>query len=124
MEGHTGVFNINYIPTKKLSFNIASAYTDSKAHIEAFNFAGPLEYAPETDGARERYYNYDFSNVADYSDLHIRELDLTLSASYIINKNFALSAGYNYLYYGNADPYLYDGTGRAHIGMLTLNYWY
>ena len=82
MEGHTGVFNINYIPTKKLSFNIASAYTDSKAHIEDFNFSGPLEYAPGTDGARERYYNYDFSNVADYSDLHIRELDLTLSASY------------------------------------------
>lgn len=125
MEGHTGIFNINYLPFENLSFSVSSAYTDSKAHIEGFELNGPTtenEFITEEEGFT-RYYNYDFSEVPEYSDLHIRELDLTCGASYMISKNFALGAEYNYLYYGDADPYLYDGTGRAHIGMLTLTYW-
>lgn len=127
MEGHTGIFNINYLPFENLSFSVSSAYTDSKAHMESFNFE-PTEWAfeetaVEAQSAHRRYFSYDFSEVPEYSDLHIRELDLTCGASYMISKNFALGAEYNYLYYGDADPYLYDGTGRAHIGMLTLTYW-
>ncbi len=135
MEGHTGIFNINYLPTENLSFNISSAYTDSKAHMESFNFEGKMNYRageyPERDlgympdkSGFQRDYNYNFSSVPDYSDLHIRELDLTLGTSYVINKNFSLGLEYNYLYYGDEEPYpgIYDGTGRAHIGMLTLTY--
>lgn len=122
---------MNFLPTEALSFSVSSAYTDSKAHIEGFELGGPTtenEFFPGEHGFT-RYYDYDFSEVPEYSDLHIRELDLTLGASYRITKNFALSAEYNYLYYGDADPYLgtstdpYDTTGRAHIGMLTLTYW-
>jgi hypothetical protein len=119
MEGHTGIFNINYLPTENLSFNISSAYTDSKAHIESFEYDKGTTAFPEREGR----YGYDMSNVPGYSDIHIRELDLTCGASYMISKNFSLAAEYNYLYYGDADPYLYDGTGRAHIGILTLTYW-
>ena len=127
MEGHTGIISINFLPTEKVSFNVSSAYTDSKAHMESFELSGTGGITFSDMSTR---YNDNFSQVPNYSDLHIRELDLTLGASYMINKNFSLSLEYNYLYYGDADPYLgtptdpYDTTGRAHIGMLTLTYSY
>jgi len=125
MEGHTGIISMNFLPTEALSFSVSSAYTDSKAHMESFELGGPTSESEFITGEEgfTRYYNYDFSEVPEYSDLHIRELDLTCGASYMISKNFALGAEYNYLYYGDEETYLYDGTGRAHIGMLTLTYW-
>jgi len=129
MEGHTGIFNINYLPTEDLSFNVSCVYTDSKAHMESFNY--DREWAFEDTAVPEhpdhrRYYDYDFSQVPEYSDLHIRELDLVFNTSYRISKNFALGLEYNYLYYGDEEPIpaTYDTTGRAHIGMLTLTYSY
>jgi len=138
MEGHTGIFNINYLPTENLSFNVSCVYTDSKAHMESFVFPGDPdylagEYWEEAKGSFmqdstgfQRDYNYNFSNVPEYSDLHIRELDLVFNTSYRISKNFALGLEYNYLYYGDEEPIpaTYDTTGRAHIGMLTLTYSY
>jgi len=126
MDGYTALATISYLPFDNLSFNISSAYSRTTAHIKSINFGGPLEYAPGTDGARDRYYNYDFSSVPGYSDLHIKELDLVFNTSYQISKNFALGLEYNYLYYGDEEPIpaTYDTTGRAHIGMLTLTYSY
>ncbi|HDD44076.1 MAG TPA: hypothetical protein ENG63_04345 [Candidatus Desulfofervidus auxilii] len=125
MEGHTGIFAINYLFSKKLNFSISSAYTDSKAHMERIELDGPTAATQIDNGTNgfSRDYNYDFSEVQQYSDLHIRELDLACSISYQINKHFSLNVEYNYLYYGDAKPYLYDGTGRAHIGIFTLSYW-
>ena len=130
MEGYTAIANINYVPFEDLSFNVSCAYSRTTAQIQSINFA-PTEWAFEETAVPEhrkdrRFFDYDFSSVPGYSDLHIKELDLVFNTSYQISKNFALGLEYNYIYYGDEEPIpaTYDTTGRAHIGMLTLTYSY
>ncbi len=69
-----------------------------------------------------RNYEYDLSEVNDYSDIEMKSLDLTVGASYKIGAHFAVSAEYTYLYYNEAEYYLYDGSGDVQFGSLSVSY--
>lgn len=75
--------------------------------------------------------NYDFANFAGvnrYSNLDIKEWDITLDSNYQINNYLSVNAGVTALYYRD-DNYREleefgreQGTGQAYIGMLSLVY--
>ena len=69
-----------------------------------------------------RDYDYDFSEVNEYSDISIMKLDLSCDVSYRINDHFRISGNYTYLYYDDKELYLYDGSGNAHIGRISMSY--
>jgi hypothetical protein len=125
-EAHTGVLAINYLITRALNVNFSAVYTNSKAHMDNIELGGPTCECriPAADPRFEatKNYDYDFSEVSDYSDLDIEEIDLVAGFAYDINKSLSVGAEYTYLYYRDNEPYLSDGTGGAHMGMFNLTY--
>lgn len=92
--------------------------------MEEIELGGPTtddEISTGTNGFT-RDYEYDLSEVNDYSDIEMKSLDLTVGASYKIGMHFAVSAEYTYLYYNEAEYYLYDGSGDVQAGSLSFSY--
>ena len=113
-ETHTVVLAINYLPTERLSLTFSGTYTDSEAEMDQLrNYSGLTEPAN---------YDYDLSTVHEYSDLDIRQIDLSVGADYKVDDNFSLGLGFTYLRYDDDEPYLYDGTGEACIYNGSVSY--
>lgn len=116
---------MNYVATDALNFNLSGAYTNSEGYTETIDLGGPTsltEALLAAGTAHERWFNYNFSDVSDYSDLDIEEIDLTAGFAYEVTSQLSVGAEYNFLYYRDKDPYLADGTGGAHIGLINLTF--
>jgi|GEM_PF-1967561 len=92
--------------------------------MEEIELGGPTTDDEITAGTNDftRDYSYDVSEIDDYSDIEMKSLDLTVGASYKIGAHFAVSAEYTYLYYNEAEYYLYDGSGDVQFGSLSVSY--
>lgn len=73
-------------------------------------------------------YAYNFAGVNAYSDLDIKEWDITLDSDYQINNYLSANVGVTALYYKDDNYRALEsngrdqGTGQAYIGMLSLIY--
>ena len=115
---------MNILIAEGFSAIITAAYNESKAYMEEIKLDGPTEREEsitDTDGFT-RNYNYDLSEINDYSNLLIRKLDLTCGLSFMVSNNLSISGEYSYLYYVDEYPYLYDGSGNAHLGRVSVGY--
>jgi long-subunit fatty acid transport protein len=115
----------NLQPLEKLNFSLSGAYTYSKGGLDTITFEninGQLGFDPATSGMA--LYDYDFTKVNTYSDLNIKQWDVSLGGTYQLTSRFSLSAGINYMDYDEDETYLADESGSAYIAMLNLTYWF
>lgn len=80
------------------------------------------DYSGVVPAALAGSYDYDLSTVHEYSDLDIRQIDLSVGADYKVDDNFLVGLGFTYLRYEDDEPYLYDGTGDACIYNVSVSY--
>lgn len=82
----TIVLAINYLLNERLNLSLTGTYTQSDAEMDQLrNYSGLPEPAS---------YDYDLSTVDEYSDLDIRQIDLSVGASYQVDDNFSLGLGF------------------------------
>lgn len=98
---------------EKFNVNFANTYTNSKADLGGINFSNNT-FSPN--------YDFDLSEIDQYSDLNIKQIDVSAGADYQINDNFALNLGFTYRRYADDDPYVEDGTGEAYITNFSVSY--
>ena len=108
---------INYIPIEKWNLSFTGTYTDSKVGMEQMKDYSGL-HDPISGG-----YDYDLSTVHEYSDLDIRQLDLSINVDYQMRDNLLLGCGVTYLSYEDDASYVYgDDTGSVYITNLNVAY--
>lgn len=69
-------------------------------------------------------YDYDLSDIEQYSDLDISQIEISANAAYMFNDNVSLNLGFTYLRYDDDEPYLEDGTGEAYITNFSVSYFF
>ena len=69
-------------------------------------------------------YDYDLSTVDEYSDLDIRQIDVSVGADYKVDDNFSLGLGFTYLRYEDNEcgAYRHDDSGDACIYNVSMSY--
>jgi predicted porin len=115
----------NHKPTEKMNLSLSVAYSDSRAEMDTITFDdinGQLGFDPSTSGMS--IYDYDFTEVHEYSKLDIKQWDVSIGADYRLSSRASLYAGINYIDYDEDAPYLADESGSAYIAMLNLTYWF
>ncbi|MCD6353643.1 MAG: MtrB/PioB family outer membrane beta-barrel protein [Proteobacteria bacterium] len=113
---HTLLAALNYQVNQKLTVGISSSYSDSKAKIRDLVFD-----STQVSGTPAGY-NYDLSEVDNYSELDIQQLDFAINADYRVRENISMNIGFNYRRYDDDEPYLEDGTGEAYLTNISLLY--
>jgi predicted porin len=117
----------NLQPMAKLNFSLSGSYTYSKGGMDTITFdniSGQLGFDPATTAGIGSLYDYNFTDVNTYSELNIKQWDVSLGGTYQLTSRLALSAGINYMDYSEDAIYLADESGRAYIAMLNLTYWF
>ncbi len=106
---------------KKLNLTLSGVYTDSDSGMHSLgDYAGTgLCEELGIEGA----YNYDLSNVHHYSELDIKQTELSLRASYQVDKTLSLGCGLSFLDYSDDDPYLFDASGDAYLAYFSISYY-
>jgi len=107
---------MNYLLNERLNLSLTGTYTQSDAEMnELRNYSG-------LHGTIAGSYDYNLSTVDNYSDLDIRQIDVSVGADYKVDDNFSVGLGFTYLRYEDDEPYLYDGTGDACIYNVSMSY--
>ena len=123
---HTAVLSVTMLFTEDLNMTLTSAFTQSEAKMEEIGLGGPTTFRDDENDAGQIYYtrdyDYDFSELNTYSDISVQEIDVSLDLSYRISEHLRLSGNYTYLFYSDKELYLYDGSGDAHLGTVSMSY--
>ena len=106
-ESFTAVGGIKLHPSKKSTFGLSVAWTDSTAALDPFDLPAD-DYVAITPPM-----SYDFSLSHTFSDLDISRLDADLLFKYKFNDGFWLRADYRIVDYKDDAPYLYDTSGTV-----------
>jgi len=115
-ETHTVVLAINYLFNERLNLSLTGTYTQSDAEMDQLrNYSGLTEPAS---------YDYDLSSVDEYSDLDIRQIDVSVGADYKVDDNFSVGFGFTYLEYDDDERggYRHDDSGDAYIANVSVSY--
>jgi len=69
-------------------------------------------------------YDYNLSTVDNYSDLDIRQIDLSVGADYKVDDNFSVGLGFTYLRYEDDErgAERHDDSGDACIYNVSVSY--
>ncbi len=118
-ETHTIMGAINYRPVEKLNLTLSGAYTDSDSGMD--QLSDYSELCEQLAGMSA--YNYDLHTVHTYSELDIKQTEVSLQAIYQLDKHLALGCGFSYLRYDDESPYLYDGSGKAYLANFSVSYY-
>ena len=101
-----------------LNLSLTGTYTESEAEMDQMrNFGIPA-------GMPAASYDYDLSTVDNYSDLDIRQIDLSVGADYKVDDNFSLGLGFTYLRYEDNEcgAHRHDDSGDACIYNVSMSY--
>jgi len=112
----TIVLAINYLLNERLNLSLTGTYTQSDAEMDQMRNYGGLTEPTNCD--------YDLSTVDEYSDLDIRQIDVSVGADYKVDDNFSVGLGFTYLRYEDDErgAYRHDDSGDAYISNITVSY--
>lgn len=115
IKTYTVILAGNYIVNDKLSFDLSNTYTIAKTDMKEPGFRHTT-----LSGS----YDYDLSDIEQYSELDISKIELFTNARYMIHDNVALNLGIGYLRYNDYEPYLEDNTGDVYTINFSLQYFF
>ncbi len=91
------------MPSEKTSLFFNLAYTDSVASYDQVNYPDPAD--------QPAIGYYDFTRVNSYSDLDVKQFDITLNGTYQFTDMVGLQLGGAYRIYKDNEVYLFDQSG-------------
>jgi len=104
------------MPTEKTSIFLNLAYTDSDASYDQVNYPAPADHPA--------IGYYDFTRVNSYSDLDIRQFDITLNGSHQFTDMVGLKLGGAYRIYKDNEVYLFDESGDLWVVNAGLSFFF
>lgn len=109
---NTAFLTANYILSEKLTLYANLSYNSSFAKMSDFYLdTTQVLYIPALPPAP---FNYDFSDVPDYSDLKVNQFLSETGFLFSISKNWSLKGSFLYHPYKDLAPYLLDTEGKAY----------
>lgn len=104
------------MPSEKTSIFFNLAYTDSVASYDQVNMPDPHE--------QPAIGYYDFTQINSYSDLDVKQFDITLNGSHRFSDRVALQLGGAYRIYEDNEVFLFDGTGDLWVLNAGLSFFF
>ncbi len=114
-----------FTPTKRVSLNLDTSYTKSKADFDSIHLSNLSPgYTTFNDPSPSfaAGFDLDFSGYPDYSDLDQSRFDCSLGCNIQLYKALELAGVVTYRKYTDDEPYLYDADGTLWIFNVGLNY--
>jgi hypothetical protein len=113
-EGDTFTAGLSLMPSEKTSIFLNLAYTDSTASFDQINVPDPAE--------QPAVGNFDFTEIHEYSDLDVSQLDFTLNGAQKLTDRMTLKLGGAYRVYDDNEVYLFDGSGDLWVFNAGLSF--
>lgn len=109
---NTAFLTANYFLSEKVNLYANLSFNSSFAKMSQFYLdISQVPYIPALPPAP---FNYDFSDVPDYSDLKVNQFLGELGLLFNISKNWSLKSSFLYHPYKDLAPYLFDTEGKAY----------
>jgi hypothetical protein len=109
---NTAFLTANYILSERLNLYTNISYNSSFAKLSDLSLdTSQVPYIPALPPAP---FNYDFSDVPDYSDLKVNQFLGEIGFLFEISKSWSVKGSFLYHPYKDLAPYLFDTEGKAY----------